>query len=265
MTRIALLLTLLLLPQMASAGESPPDSLFQRGNEAYRRGEYGEAVRLYEEARALGWTGPGLLYNLGNATYKNGQIGRAIASYERALLLAPRDRDIRANLEFVRERTLDKERVPTRFPLLRLFLGLAERLTTREWVAACEVLYVLLLVLLFLRLLRPRLRPALQTPLQVTALLLALSVAFLAAAFYERTRGRAVVLASELAVRSGPGERFTEEFLLHEGSVLHVHRESEGWVLVAASPDLRGWVPQKSLERISGRASEASSGSQVSR
>jgi tetratricopeptide (TPR) repeat protein len=256
---------LLFFPQSGAAREIPPDSLFLRGNEAYRRGEYGEAVRCYEEARSQGWTGSELLYNLGNAYYKDGQIGRAVASYERALRLAPRDGDIRANLEFARGRTLDKEMVPTRFPLLRLLLGLAGRLTTGEWVTVSEAFYVSLLVLLFLRVARPRLAPRLRAPLQATALLLVVSLALLGTALHDRTRTRAVVLASELAVRSGPGERFTEEFLLHEGSVLHVHRESEGWILVGVSPDLRGWVPEKSVERVEGNSAKWSSGSQVSR
>ena len=51
-----------------------------------------------------GTVSPAIYFNLGNAYFKAGQLGRAIAALREAEKLAPRDPDVRANLQFIRGR-----------------------------------------------------------------------------------------------------------------------------------------------------------------
>ncbi len=55
-----------------------PDAGFDRANEAYAAGRYGEAADGYEELARLGVEDPRLEYNLGNALFKSGRVGAAI-------------------------------------------------------------------------------------------------------------------------------------------------------------------------------------------
>ncbi|MFH1681953.1 MAG: hypothetical protein ABIH26_15095 [Candidatus Eisenbacteria bacterium] len=234
----------------ARAAESA-DSLLLAGNEAYREGSFAEAAALYEEVRSRGLAGGPLCYNLGNAYYRIGDIGRAMANYERARRFLPRDPDLRANLEFLRERTLDRAMVPAQFPLLQLFGGVAAFLTWREWLVLAEIGYGALLLIGGVFLLRPSLRLKTRTPLQAVTLLFAFLLLFLGRALQEQVYlRRGAVLPGEIPVRSGPGTAFTEEFGLHQGTVLRIDREADGWILVSVTPDLKGWLPSEALEEI---------------
>ncbi|MBD3291570.1 MAG: tetratricopeptide repeat protein, partial [Armatimonadia bacterium] len=68
-------------------------------NALYRNGQFEQAAESYREAVAAGLDGPLVQYNLGNALYRSEQPGAAIAHYQAALTSAPRDADIRANLD----------------------------------------------------------------------------------------------------------------------------------------------------------------------
>ncbi len=227
------------------------DSLFQEGNEAYRSGEYDRAIRSFEEIRETGLENGAIHYNLGNAYYKGGNLGLAVVHYRRALRLLPRDRDIRANLDFVMERTLDREIVTADIPPWRLATTISALLTWQEWLWAAEAIYGASLCILALFLVRPTLQPRLRDPLYVAVGLLIIVGALFAISLHQTTAvERGVVTASEMPARSGPGDQFTREFLLHEGCVVTIHRQAEGWIYCSLSADLKGWLPLRAVERI---------------
>jgi len=91
------LLTLLLIFVALSARASMNQDWQQAGN-TYERGDFAEAIRLYEkmaDSSPGGW----IYYNLGNAYFKAGQLGEAVLAYRRAQLFLPRSKEVRLNLE----------------------------------------------------------------------------------------------------------------------------------------------------------------------
>jgi len=100
--QISLCAALSLSGAHAQQGQSPgtdPAAALAAGDAAYQRGDFAGAREQYLAAIRQGLDGARVLYNLGNAHYRTGEIGRAIACYERAATLAPRDDEVRANLE----------------------------------------------------------------------------------------------------------------------------------------------------------------------
>jgi Flp pilus assembly protein TadD len=83
-------------PNSTSAAKTPPTAL--------RAEQIREAAAAYEQILTNGAVSPALYFNLGNAHFKAGQLGRAIAAYRQAERLTPRDPDVRANLQFARNR-----------------------------------------------------------------------------------------------------------------------------------------------------------------
>ena len=75
---------------------------FSTANKLYAEGKFADAANTYENILKTGAQSPALLFNDANAEFKAGNLGRAITAYRRAALLAPRDTEIRANLQFVR-------------------------------------------------------------------------------------------------------------------------------------------------------------------
>ncbi|MBI4726807.1 tetratricopeptide repeat protein [candidate division TA06 bacterium] len=84
-----------------------PAGSYNLGNKHYSQNDYSQAVAAYQEALRSG-PDASVLYNLGNGYFKSGRIGLAVASYRRARYLSPRDKDISANLDFVRSYRADK-------------------------------------------------------------------------------------------------------------------------------------------------------------
>lgn len=80
------------LEQADSQAVSAANALVEAGNTV-------EAIEIYESLLDRGAYDSSLYYNLGNAYMVGGQPAAAVLYYERAAALAPRDADIRANLE----------------------------------------------------------------------------------------------------------------------------------------------------------------------
>ncbi|MBN1825811.1 MAG: hypothetical protein JW958_06055 [Candidatus Eisenbacteria bacterium] len=238
-------------PASAAMAETEADSLFREANRAYREGRFEEAAAGYERIREEGFVSGELFYNLGNAHFQLEDLGRSMANYQRAARLLPRDADLRANRNLLEGRILDRAILRDRLPLIGLLRSGAAAFTTAEWLIAAEFLYGILLLLLALPLLHPPLGGPFRAPVRAAGTLLLIVALFTAwSAVEHHGKRRGVILPGEVSVRSGPGERFTEEFLLHEGTAVRIQREADGWALVTVSPEWKGWVPADSIEPI---------------
>lgn len=82
-----LLPIILLFPLLA--GFSPVTGPTDLGNEAYKRGDYAEALKHYRDAAEARPDSPEAHYNLGNAYYKTGEYDRALGEYREAARLDP--------------------------------------------------------------------------------------------------------------------------------------------------------------------------------
>ena len=148
-------LALAALPMAASA-QGPVDlEAMAATNALYEDGRYEQAARSFQQLVDKGYGDPVLYYNLGNAYFKQGDIGRAILNYLRAERLAPRDDDIRANLDFARSQTLDLLE-SGEAPFVRFVTGLLFRVTAGELGAVALTLWLLFAACLLLLIVGPR-------------------------------------------------------------------------------------------------------------
>ncbi|NNE07491.1 MAG: tetratricopeptide repeat protein [Gemmatimonadetes bacterium] len=246
------LATLILIAIPAASFATPAaDSLFAEGNRAYQEGRFEDAIASYEAVREAGLGSGALYYNLGNAYYRSESYGLAAANYERAKRIMPRDPDLKENMRLLAERTLDGDLAAQRIPPWQLFVTVSRQLTWKEWLIVAEVLYAITLAGLALALTGSRRAGGVRSTIASFGGLTVLVAAFLALAWYEQNGiDRGAVIATEIAGRSGPGSQFTQEFLVHEGTMLRVHRERGAWLLCSLSAEIRGWIPQSAVERI---------------
>src|SRR5262245_116432 len=127
---------------------------FDSANKLYAQGRFPEAAAAYEKLLQSGVSSPVIYFNLGNAFFKSGETGRAIAAFRQAGHLAPRDPDIQANLQFVRNQVQGPTHQPT---FVDRWLG---RLTLNEWtVLASIAVWIWLLALIAVQI-RPTLKPS---------------------------------------------------------------------------------------------------------
>ena len=112
--RTLALLFILLGLAVASRGQNLP-ATFESANNLYYAGKFQEAATAYENLLQAGEHSAAVSFNLGNALLKAGLVGRAVANYHEAERLAPRDPDVRANLQFARNQVQGPSLSPTRW------------------------------------------------------------------------------------------------------------------------------------------------------
>ncbi len=115
----------------ALASDSSLD-IFSSANEAYYKNHLENAAKLYQQLLDSGMVNGHLNYNLGNVAYREGHSGEAILDYKKALRLIPRDPDVRANLEFVERKLVDKFEPTWRSTLFSTLFFWNSYMTTHE-------------------------------------------------------------------------------------------------------------------------------------
>ena len=61
----------------------------------------------------------------------------------------------------------------------------------------------------------------------------------------------AIVVVTDVPVRTGPGDDFVLEFRLHEGTKIRLRERRDDWARVSVEgTDLEGWLPERTFEEI---------------
>ncbi len=230
-------------PDKVPAEPGPPSQNFSpafvQAVKEYRAGEFEKAAQTFERIAEKSKNNADIFYNTGNAWFKAGNMGRAILWYERARIYAPNDPDLRYNLNFAREKTLDQQ--DTDFSLSHLVLfwhgyipvgyvqaaALAMTWLFCIWAGVCVV----------------RKKRIFSLPGMLSALI-ALGL-FLAVGINQYARlkdTRAVIVQDVVPVRSGTSPQATRLFDLHAGAVVKSGEHKNGYMKIFWTKNKVGWV-----------------------
>lgn len=231
-----------LLAAVLWAGAAPAkDALpeIERANQRMQEQRYDEAIRIYESVLESGFENGYLYYNLGNAYFRKGETGRAILNYLKAHDRIPREEKVEANLLFAIQRTEDKLdwHIPDLVTTLFFWVG---DVTLREHIRVLLGLNVVFWFAAALHAVRGGPETRLARSIVLGALVLVL-LSTTARAWHDRHR-HAVVLAQTLPVYAERGEEKPVLFRLHEGAVMGIVEENDGWYYVRLADESTGWV-----------------------
>lgn len=244
---VVLALCLLALPQAGHAITK------QNADEAYRRGNYQQAIADYKEL-LHGGVSADLYYNLGNAYYRSDSITQAIIAYERATQLAPGDEDIRFNLQFARSKTIDKITPESEMFFVTWFKSLVNFTSVDTWATVGIASIILALILMLAYLFAPQLLVRKVGFFGSLALLVmflcSIIFAWVQKASLEHDNA-AIITAPIVNVKKQPTAGSQEAFVLHEGTRVDITDTSlPGWCGIKVADGREGWVKTKTLEKI---------------
>ena len=216
-----------------------------RANDLYTSNNYQQAADSYESLRNRGFNNGHMYYNLGNAYIRLGKTGPAILNYIRAKKLIPRDENLQANLNFAIQQTRDKITPPPPDTLAILFfwvnnlslnenINLAFAVNLAFWLTLTAWFYFRTD---FLRLTRNF----------IFFILLLAFVAISVKLHFESNSKTGVVLTKTVSVKSGLDASNITLFELHEGALVNITDERQGWVEVQLNSKQKGWIPKDSL------------------
>jgi tetratricopeptide (TPR) repeat protein len=225
------------------------EDIFEAGNEAYVRGDYGSAARYYERLVELGVRDADVFYNLGTAYARQGRQGPAIAAFERALRIRPGDAEARRSLDrsraIVARRRADREgeAIAESGPSLgeAIFGGLSSDALALAVLLIDLLFFASLAGLSFVRREPVRLALGIAAPLLGIALAIAgLGLAIRMGAFDEGTP--AIVVRERAPIREGPRQDARERHRAHEGERAFVVAREPGWARVTLGGGRAGWI-----------------------
>jgi len=249
----ALLLLLVVTFQLSAfsfelACAQGPDELFLQANKQYEAGSYSSAINSYEDLLSKGLRSAQLFYNLGNAYFKAGKPGPAILNYERARVLDPRDEDMKFNLEFARESTLQAEQ-KQKNPVMETLKGVYDLLSVGELTVIFSICYFLLIAFICVWFFRKS--AIFNLAIRILLIAAAISGIWWGIKLYNVNQPSAIVVKSDCGVRSGPGMEYSAGFIVPEGKKVLVLRENRGWCEVGLKEEgLKGWTESDKVERI---------------
>jgi len=256
LAREALLAALLSAVVAAPAQGAPPHSVgehIQQAQAAYDAAEYEQAARLYRDILASGWTSSALLYNAGCAAYKAGETGWSVYYFEEARRRSPRDPEIRHNLRLALSRVRDRRTEEADSGMLTLLADALDAYSPADVVSLLlALLWALAAVLGVHWFAGASVGPWTGRGLRAIGVAALVAVAALLVKLYQvHSAPSAVVVAEQVAVRSGPREEESARFMLHGGTLLHEGRAAGDWQEIWLTPEMRGWLPRASLARLS--------------
>jgi tetratricopeptide (TPR) repeat protein len=155
---------------------TPADAAaFSAANALVDAGHYAEGAQMYEHLVAQGTRSAALFYNLGNAYFLQGDASRALGAYGQAAQLAPRDADVRHNLELARSQATGVTISQSTGPAADLSRATSRWLTTGELaVVALGAWFLLGFLVVTYRYFQPGKRPAAVRFIAILALILVL-------------------------------------------------------------------------------------------
>ena len=216
-----------------------------RTNDLYESNNYQQAADSYESLRKRGLNNGHLFYNLGNTYIRLGRIGPAILNYIRAQKLIPRDENLQANLNFAIQQTLDKITPSPPDKLATIFFWVNDLSLNENVNFAFAINLAFWLILTawfyfrtnFLRLARN----------SISFLLLLAFIAIGVKLNLEYNSKTGVVLAKTVSVKSGLDASNITLFELHEGALVNIIDQRQGWIEVQLDSRQKGWIPKDSL------------------
>ena len=238
---------------MAYSSMAQSATLFSKANDAYNAGEYSKSIENYEKILDNGQHSAELYCNLGNAHYKLNQIAPSIYYYEKALLLKPNDPDIKTNLAYANNMTLDAIDTMPEVGLSKFYNSIVRWLSFDQW-AIIAVIFMISFVLLYIAFyfFNFSTRKRIAFILSLFCVLVSILAAALAYANYNDFHADqpAIVFESEIAVRPEPNERGQAIFTLHEGTKVQVLEALNGYQKIQIADGKTGWLPKESIKLL---------------
>ncbi len=224
---------------------------FAAANQFYADKDYARAIEAYREVIARGVESAELYYNLGNASFKHGDLGHAIANYLKARRLAPDNEDIRHNLEFARRFTAVQMQGVRLNPIETFLESIVGPYTLGQLAWLSSLFFVLLVLALIMRWGLGTGGASVGAVAIALVVLVAVSSTLTTYKYrHEYLRQRAVIIAEQSPVFTGPSQKSEIELQGSPGLVVEILAEKDGFYNVQFENQRRGWIDKELVAEV---------------
>ena len=224
------------------------EDLFTVAGHFYDQGNIEEAEGIYQDLLENNLGNSALLFNLGNCAYRRGDYGNSIVYYERARRLKPRDSDIVENLNFVRSQ-LNLPPVQSSETPLELVTTLRDQMRPDAWLICAGASWSIIWIILSIHRVK---RYSLLFLLSVISVILLVSLgAYFSQLQGTYSKNQAVVVAQKTPIfrlpRQSDGGK--AKFVLNVGDSVAIIEQRSDWSRIRIDQD-EGWVQNNAIGSV---------------
>ena len=232
--------------------DKPPNSLFEKGNTFYNKGDYQNAIESYLEIIENGYHSSEVYYNLGNTNYKIGNVAETNYYFEKAKMLSPNDEMIINNLEFAKNMTMDSIETLPQTQINLFFNDLLALMTTDNWsVLTILTLWIVCILFLIYSFSKPIFTKRIFFSSGVVSFLIFISFIYITISKHRHENiKKGIIFSKEIGVWTEPNQRTEVLFFLHEGTKIEITDELEGWSKILISNGSEGWIENNSIRLL---------------
>lgn len=226
---------------------------FEKGNNLYQKGQYQEAISVYEGILKSGQESAEVYFNLGNCFYKLNKVAPAVYNFEKALKLNPNDTEIQNNLAFAKKMAIDEIQETPKVGFSKIIADFTSNSHYDTWAWIAIVLAVLFLAS-FLGYYFSGTTTIKRVFFSAMTLLLFLVLISVFAGFYEQKRVAndkpAIVFADVVAVKSEPNASSQDAFTLHAGTKVQILETISNYHKIQLADLKEGWIEKSAVKEI---------------
>ncbi|MGB0255668.1 MAG: tetratricopeptide repeat protein [Flavobacteriaceae bacterium] len=226
---------------------------FEKGNAAYTNAAYKQAIEAYLKSLEEGQHSTALYYNLGSAYYRMNAVAESIYYFEKGLTLAPNDPDLKNNILFAKNMTVDAiEELPqTQVAQFQSRLLSALSLPHWTWLSLLLVWLFALFMTGYLWLQSSRVKK------QLFVIGLIFGVLGVASYFAANAKNNklqseqyGIVFSERIEVNNEPNRRSEIQFTLHEGTKVQILEQFQEWQKIRIANGAEGWVSDANIRPL---------------
>ncbi|WP_339664267.1 SH3 domain-containing protein [Maribacter arcticus] len=229
------------------------NKLFDEATAAYNSGEYEKAIAFYTDILDDGEHSAAVYYNLGNSYYKLNKIAESIYFYEKALLLSPNDEEVKTNLSYAQNMTIDAIDTIPETGLSKLYKSVTGKLTFDQW-AYLAVALIIIFVLLYILFYYANSSTLKRWSFIGSILALFICIIAIVFAFIQRSDFKdlqpAIIFAEESSIKSEPNVSSQQVFVIHAGTKVNVLDQLDEWNKIKLADGKTGWIQKNELKLL---------------
>ncbi|SFB00919.1 TPR repeat-containing protein [Flavobacterium swingsii] len=226
---------------------------FDKGNNLYQKGNYQEAIIVYESVVKSGQQSAELYFNLGNCYYKLNKVAPAIFNFEKALLLNPNDSEIQNNLAFAQKMTIDEVIEVPKVGFAKIIRDFTSSFHYDTWAWIAIVFSVLFLVC-FVGYYFSNTTTLKRVFFASMVFVLLFTMMSFFAGFFEKNQSNndrpAIVFADTTSVKSEPKSSAQDAFVLHAGTKVFVLESLNNYKKIQLLDLKQGWIEKSAIKEL---------------
>ena len=226
---------------------------FDKGNNLYQKGDYQEAIPVYESVVKSGQQSGELYFNLGNCFYKLNKVAPAIFNFEKALLLNPNDTEIQNNLAFAQKMTIDEVVEVPKVGFAKIIRDFTSSFHYDTW-AWIAILFSVLFLACFVGYYFSNTTMLKRIFFTTMLFVLLFTIMSVFAGFFEKNQSNndrpAIVFADITSVKSEPKSSAQDAFALHAGTKVFVLESLNNYKKIQLLDLKQGWIEKSAIKEL---------------